>query len=61
VIGAVLPAAAAAERMVLAWDQCASAFANSPEADTIEKRMATLGISDNQAMTTYRRQQGTNK
>src|SRR5262245_844142 len=37
VIGATLPAAAAAERMVLAWDQCASSFDNSPAADRIEK------------------------
>ncbi|WJN57885.1 aminotransferase class V-fold PLP-dependent enzyme [Pseudomonas sp. SO81] len=37
VIGATLPAAAAAERMVLAWDQCASSFDNSPIADRLEK------------------------
>jgi glutamate/tyrosine decarboxylase-like PLP-dependent enzyme len=37
VIGAALPAAAAAERLVLAWDQCASSFDNSPVAATIEK------------------------
>lgn len=37
VIGATLPAAAAAERMVLAWDQCASSFDNSPIADTLER------------------------
>lgn len=37
VIGASLPAAAAAERLALAWDQCASSFANSPAAATIEK------------------------
>lgn len=37
VIGATLPAAAAAERLALAWDQCASAFANSPAAHAIEK------------------------
>lgn len=37
VIGATLPAAAAAERMVLAWDQCASSFDNSPLADKLEK------------------------
>ena len=37
VIGATLPAAAAAERMVLAWDQCASSFDNSPVADTLER------------------------
>ena len=40
VIGASLPAAAAAERMVIAWDQCASSHANSPVADIIEKRAA---------------------
>ncbi|CAH2792301.1 MAG: Aromatic-L-amino-acid decarboxylase (EC [uncultured Caballeronia sp.] len=32
VIGASLPAAAAAERLTLAWDQCASSFDNSPVA-----------------------------
>lgn len=37
VIGASQPVAAAAERMVLAWDQCASAFDNSPVAATLEK------------------------
>ncbi|MFI8483241.1 pyridoxal phosphate-dependent decarboxylase family protein [Pseudomonas sp. NPDC078700] len=37
VIGATLPAAAAAERLVLAWDQCASSFDNSPAADVIER------------------------
>ncbi|WP_044870154.1 pyridoxal-dependent decarboxylase [Pseudomonas sp. LFM046] len=37
VIGATLPAAAAAERLVLAWDQCASSFDNSPAADRLEK------------------------
>ncbi|MET1076611.1 MAG: pyridoxal-dependent decarboxylase [Pseudomonas sp.] len=37
VIGATLPAAAAAERLVLAWDQCASSFDNSPAADAIER------------------------
>jgi len=37
VIGASLPAAAAAERMMLAWDQCASSFANSPVAATVER------------------------
>ena len=41
VIGAALPVAAAAERMVLAWDQCASSFANSPVADVVEKRAAS--------------------
>lgn len=37
VIGAALPAAAAAERLMLAWDQCASSFDTSPVAATIEK------------------------
>lgn len=37
VIGASLPAAAAAERMMIAWDQCASSFDNSPLAATLEK------------------------
>jgi glutamate/tyrosine decarboxylase-like PLP-dependent enzyme len=36
VIGAALPAAAAAERLMLAWDQCASSFVNSPVAATVE-------------------------
>ena len=40
VIGATLPAAAAAERLALAWDQCASSFDNSPAADRIEKAAA---------------------
>jgi len=40
VIGAALPAAAAAERLTISWDQCASAFANSPAADKIEKTAA---------------------
>ena len=37
VIGASLPSAAAAERLMLAWDQCASSFDNSPVAATLEK------------------------
>jgi glutamate/tyrosine decarboxylase-like PLP-dependent enzyme len=37
VIGAALPEATAAERLMLAWDQCASSFDNSPVAATIEK------------------------
>src|SRR5882757_5167605 len=37
VIGASLPAAAAAERMMLAWDQCASTFDTSPIAATLER------------------------
>lgn len=36
VIGAALPAAAAAERLALAWDQCASSFDNSPIAAKLE-------------------------
>ncbi|MBZ0111883.1 MAG: aspartate aminotransferase family protein [Thermoanaerobaculia bacterium] len=48
VIGATLPVAAAAERMVLAWDQCASSFTNSPVADALEKQAAkwTLEMLD---------------
>ncbi|MBU3079461.1 pyridoxal phosphate-dependent decarboxylase family protein [Sphingomonas quercus] len=37
VIGAALPGAAAAERLMLAWDQCASTPDNSPAAAAIEK------------------------
>jgi aromatic-L-amino-acid decarboxylase len=37
VVGAALPAAAAAERLMLAWDQCASSYDNSPVAATLEK------------------------
>lgn len=37
VIGAALPAASAAERLMLAWDQCASSYDNSPVAATLEK------------------------
>ena len=37
VIGASLPAAAAAERLMLAWDQCASSFDNSPIAARLEQ------------------------
>lgn len=40
VIGASLPAAAAAERLSIAWDQCAASFVNSPAADAIEKTAA---------------------
>lgn len=36
VIGAALPAAAAAERLMLAWDQCASSFDNSPVSARLE-------------------------
>ncbi|MGF6773921.1 glutamate/tyrosine decarboxylase-like PLP-dependent enzyme [Paraburkholderia sp. GAS199] len=45
VIGAVLPAAAAAERLMGAWDQCASTFDNSPVAATVEK-IATRWVLD---------------
>ena len=41
VIGASLPAAAAAERLMLAWDQCASSFTNSPVAAIVERIAAT--------------------
>jgi glutamate/tyrosine decarboxylase-like PLP-dependent enzyme len=44
VIGATLPVAAAAERLSLAWDQCASSFVNSPAADAIEKAAARMGL-----------------
>lgn len=37
VVGAALPAAAAAERLMLAWDQCASTFDNSPVSATLER------------------------
>lgn len=37
VIGAALPVAAAAERLMLAWDQCASTFDNSPVSATLER------------------------
>lgn len=40
VVGGTLPAAAAAERMVVAWDQCASSFDNSPAAFAIERTAA---------------------
>lgn len=40
VIGAALPAAAAAERLALAWDQCASSPTNSPAAAAIEATAA---------------------
>lgn len=42
VVGSSLPAAAAAERLVLAWDQCASGATNSPAAAAIEKAAARL-------------------
>lgn len=37
VIGAVLPVAAAADRLAAAWDQCASSHTNSPVMASIEK------------------------
>jgi glutamate/tyrosine decarboxylase-like PLP-dependent enzyme len=36
VIGASLPAAAAADRLISAWDQCASSYVNSPTCATVE-------------------------
>ncbi len=36
VVGASLPVAAAAERLALAWDQCAASFDNSPTVDKLE-------------------------
>jgi glutamate/tyrosine decarboxylase-like PLP-dependent enzyme len=45
VIGAALPVAAAAERIMLAWDQCASTFDNSPVSATIE-RIASRWVLD---------------
>lgn len=55
VIGATLPAAAAAERLVLAWDQCASSFDNSPAIDRIERIaghwvLDALGLPRNSAV-----------
>lgn len=38
VVGGVLPAAAAAERLVIAWDQRASTFTSSPVAAVIERQ-----------------------
>ncbi|HZW59264.1 MAG TPA: pyridoxal-dependent decarboxylase, partial [Woeseiaceae bacterium] len=35
-----LPAAAAADRLLAAWDQCASSYDNSPAAEAIEKTAA---------------------
>lgn len=40
VIGAVLPVAAAADRLAAAWDQCASSHINSPVMASIEKTAA---------------------
>lgn len=45
VIGATLPAAAAAERLISAWDQCASTFDNSPVSATLE-RVASRWVLD---------------
>ncbi|WP_299348778.1 pyridoxal-dependent decarboxylase [uncultured Maritalea sp.] len=45
VIGATLPAAAAAERLASAWDQCGSSFVNSPVAARIET-VATNWVLD---------------
>ncbi|MBD1600860.1 pyridoxal phosphate-dependent decarboxylase family protein [Pseudomonas typographi] len=45
VIGAALPAAAAVERLMLAWDQCASTFDNSPVSATLE-RVAARWVLD---------------
>lgn len=45
VIGAALPAAAAAERLISAWDQCASTFDNSPVSATLE-RVASRWVLD---------------
>ena len=42
VVGAALPAAAAADRLALAWDQCAASATNSPAAAAIEKAAARL-------------------
>ncbi|ERH50783.1 pyridoxal-dependent decarboxylase [Ectopseudomonas chengduensis] len=55
VIGATLPVAAAAERLALAWDQCASSFDNSPVADRLEKIAGrwvcqALGLPDQSAV-----------
>lgn len=38
VIGATLPVSAAAERLALAWDQCASSFDGGPSAATLEQQ-----------------------
>jgi hypothetical protein len=42
VIGATLPVAAAADRIALASDQCASSFDNSPAAHLLERHAARL-------------------
>lgn len=38
VIGAALPVASAAERLMIAWDQCASGWDNSPVSATLERQ-----------------------
>ncbi|POE11751.1 aspartate aminotransferase family protein [Pectobacterium odoriferum] len=45
VIGASLPVAAASERLMIAWDQCASTFDNSPVSATLE-RLASRWVLD---------------
>ncbi|MEJ4047008.1 pyridoxal phosphate-dependent decarboxylase family protein [Erwinia sp. SLM-02] len=40
VIGASLPVASAAERLMIAWDQCASGWDNSPVSATLERQAA---------------------
>ncbi len=40
VIGAALPVAAAADRLALSWDQCASSWDGSPVADKLERTAA---------------------
>jgi glutamate/tyrosine decarboxylase-like PLP-dependent enzyme len=42
VIGSSLPVAAAADRIGLAWDQCASSFDNSPAAHLLEQQAGRL-------------------
>lgn len=42
VVGSALPAAAAADRLALAWDQCATSATTSPAAAAIEKAAARL-------------------
>jgi glutamate/tyrosine decarboxylase-like PLP-dependent enzyme len=42
VVGSALPAAAAADRLALAWDQCASSATTSPAAAAIEKAATRL-------------------
>lgn len=42
VVGATLPVAAAADRLVSAWDQCASSSLNSPAAAAVERAAGRL-------------------